>query len=279
MAEIRDILLFMTSYPSRTPSWAIAASASLAHGLDARLSAALCQTHLPRIGNWLAEKLIQADELITAENAKSKGDAQQLLAEFASAVDEDGRGEQIVIDCVGLIDSAALARQARQHDLTIVPAEPSLDYRPVAEGLMFDSGRPVLLLPRAGGAGHRLDMVMVGWDGSRPAARALADALPLCQRAKSVRLLVVTGEKDVAVEQSMAGIQRHLALHGVDADYAEVPARGQDAGSALMNHCVEAGADLLVMGAFGQSRMREFVLGGATRSVVDGPALPVLLAH
>jgi nucleotide-binding universal stress UspA family protein len=276
---IRDILLFMASYPTPTPSWSIEASASLARDLGAKLSAALCQTRLPPVGNWLADKLVQASALIATENAKSRGDAQQLLAEFASAVDEGSRGEQILIDCVGLIDSAALARQARRHDLTIVPAEPGLDHGSVAEFLIFDSGRPVLLLPRTGGAGHRFDTVMVAWDGSRAAARALADALPFCQAAKSVTLLVVTEDKELDAEQSLADLQRHLKLHGVDADKAEIPARGQDAGSALMRHCVEAGADLLVMGAFGHSRMREFVLGGATRSVVDDPAIPVLLAH
>ena len=275
----RDILLFMASYPRRTPAWAIEASSRLAEQHGARLSAALCQTHLPQVGNWLADKLVHANELIAVENNKSKEAATALLAEFTSKVGDDIRGDQILIDCVSLITPGELARRARAHDLTIVPIEADLEYQVATEGLIFESGRPVLLLPRTGGAGHRIESVVVGWDGSRSAARALAGAMPFCKSAKSVRLVLVTGDKEIDADHSLGDIQRHLALHDVVVSVDEIASEGRDAGTALMNHCIETVADLLVMGAFGHSRARELVLGGATRSVLDHPLLPILVAH
>ncbi len=276
---IRDILLQTTSYPEHTPHWALDAAAWLAEQFGARLSSALCQVYIPEVSNWLADMLVQANEAIAAENAKSRNNAKHLITEFASLVKESYRGEQFLIDCKSMIFPGEVAKHARSFDLTIIPVDSGLDYRFMAEGVIFDSGRPVLLLPRAGGAGHPLDEVVIGWDGSRAAARALADALPICLTAKGVRLLQVTGEKDIDPIVSLTEARRHLTSHGIEASIAKVAAAGRDAGAVLMDHCASTGADLLVMGAFGHSRAREFVLGGATRSVLDDVRIPVLLSH
>lgn len=274
---IRDLLLFITSYPQCTPGWAISGSASLAATLGARLSTALYQTHFRRMSNWLADKLVQANELAASENARSRDAARSLLAEFASTVDESVLGEQILLSGGSVVDPGELSRIARLHDLTIMPIQPGCEYEDIAEELIFQSGRPVLLLTRPDKNGPRLETVCVAWDGSRSATRALADAIPLCKLASTVQVLIVIGDKNLDVDRS--DIVRHLALHQVNADVIEVPANGRDAGVALMKHSVEAGADLLVMGAYGHSRTREFVLGGATRSVIGQPLLPVLFAH
>lgn len=277
MSTVRDLLLFMTSYPDRTPGWAITASGCLAATLGARLSTALYQTRFRQVSNALADKLIQANQLVASENARSRDAAHSLLTEFASKVDEPVRGEQILLNTGSVMDPRELSRQARLHDLTIVPIELNQQHQDVAEELIFQSGRPVILLAPSGENGPRLETICVGWDGSRSATRALADAIPLCKTARAVQVLIVTGDKDLDVDRS--GIVRHLALHQVEADVIEVPASEHDAGVALMKHSVEAGADLLVMGAYGHSRTREFVLGGATRSVIGQPLLPVLFAH
>jgi nucleotide-binding universal stress UspA family protein len=137
----------------------------------------------------------------------------------------------------------------------------------------------VLLLPPKDDGPHRFDKIAIGWDGSRAAARAVADALPICALAASVELVTITDEKDMEPGAAPSDLRRHLSTHGVEAHAVDVPARGLDAGSALLRHCQATGADLLVMGAYGHSQFREFVLGGATRSVLAEAALPVLLSH
>lgn len=275
---IRDLLLQMNSYPEPTPRWALDAAVSLAELLDARLSGAVCHVHIPEISNYLADKLVKANEAIAAANRESNRNARALLADFAS-VGAARLGDEILIECQSMVTPRDLAARARLYDLTILPkyGHPETDF--VAEGLVFESGRPMLLLPLLDDSALRLDSVVIGWDGSRAAARALADALPICARAGSVELVAITGEKAFGKGAALSDVRRHLAAHGIEADESGVPANGLDAGTALLHHCKSVAADLLVMGAYGHSRLREFVLGGATASVLADAALPVLLSH
>jgi nucleotide-binding universal stress UspA family protein len=276
---IRDLLLQMNSYPEPTPRWALEAAASLAEHFDARLSGALCHVHIPEISNALADALVKANEAIARENSKSHRNARALLAEFATVNGAARRGDEILIECQSMVTPRDLAARARAYDLTILPKYGHPETAFVAEGLIFESGRPLLLLPPETGHGRRFAAVAIGWDGSRAAARALADALPICADAESVELVAITGEKVLGPEAALSDARRHLAAHGIEARGSEIAAQGLDAGAALLRHCAQAGADLLVIGAYGHSRFREFVLGGATRSVLADAALPVLLSH
>lgn len=275
----RDILLQLTSYPVPTPRWAIDAAGTLADSLEARVSAGLCQIYLPEVSNWVANKLTHADDAIAAENRKSKEWANELLAAFAAHIPEARRGAETLIECSSLISPRDLAQWARTRDLTVVPAGDGLDWSYMAEGLVFESGRPVLLLPQPNGSAHRFRSIAIGWDGSRAAARALADALPLLSAADAVELLVITGDKELPAAAGGSEAQRHLATHGISAGIRTIEAQRRDAGTALCEEALALGCDLLVMGAFGHSRVREFVLGGATQSVLDDVRLPVLLSH
>jgi nucleotide-binding universal stress UspA family protein len=148
------------------------------------------------------------------------------------------------------------------------------------EALIFDSGRPVLLLPEEpkrplSGTPQR---IAVAWDHSRPAARALGDALPLLRRAKRVEVVTITDEKPLPARRA-AWLIEHLARHEVEAVFEERPSGGKPIGEALETYALEHDIDLLVMGAYGHSRTREFVLGGATRSVLHRPAVWTLLSH
>lgn len=141
-------------------------------------------------------------------------------------------------------------------------------------------GRPVLVLPEAPTRAEiSLDVIGVAWDFSRPAARAVADALPLLQGAKTVRVVTVTNEKTIETRRSGGELARHLACHGVDVVREEEDAGGRSIGEALEAYADACKLDVLVMGAYGHSRMRDFILGGATKSIVARPPLPVLLAH
>ena len=276
---IRDLLLQLSSYPEATPRWALDGADSVAKRFDARLSAALCHVHIPRISNFLANTLAHADKAIAAENEKSDRNAKALLADFATTIPPEQIGDEILIECRSMVTPRELAARARAYDLTILPKSARSGTAFIAESLVFDSGRPVLLLPEYGGRPHLFDAVAIGWDGSRPAARALADAMPICARAGTVQLVRISGDKAFGPGADLADARRHLATHGIDAQVVEAAAQGLDAGSALLRHCASAGADLLVMGAYGHSRFREFVLGGATRSVLADAELPVLLSH
>jgi nucleotide-binding universal stress UspA family protein len=276
---IRDILLQLNSYPDRTPVWAIDSAVYLAERLDAKLSAGLCQVQIPDVSSYLSQLLVRSKDVIAAENHKSAENAFQLMLKFDEAVGPDRLGESMVIDCPALVTSWKLAAKARLHDLSVVPIYGHPETRSVIEGLVFESGRPVLLLPPEGQAGHRFNDIVIGWDGSRTAARALADSLSFCESAASVTVVTVTGEKNLPGAEFASGVLRHLSRHGIAAKAAEVRLTEQDAGCALRSYCKQEGSDLLVMGAYGHARIREFVLGGATRAILEHPGLPVLMSH
>jgi nucleotide-binding universal stress UspA family protein len=139
----------------------------------------------------------------------------------------------------------------------------------------MQSGRPVLLAPAEppSGIGY---VVAVAWNGSPEGVHALAAALPFLEKADAVSL-ITSGDADAA--GSLSAVD-YLAWHGVDAEHRKVAAgSGRHVGSILFEAARDAGADLLVMGAYGHSRVRELLLGGATRTVLESMTLPVLMAH
>jgi nucleotide-binding universal stress UspA family protein len=277
MGMMRHLMLTLLSYPSPTPEWAIAAADDLAVHLDAELCAALCVVNIRDVSNMLARHLLGADEAIAAENRQSRANADALASRFAAVVGSSDIHRQFRLTCWNMADPRALARHARLFDMTVLPLFEHPDIRWLVEGLLFDSGRPLLLLPKREGQGW--SRIVIGWDGSRAAARALADAMPLCRRAKAVEIVTITGEKELPADLSPADIRHHLALHGITATSRMIALEEGDAGTALLAHARAESADLLVMGGFGHSRMREFLLGGATSTVVHRPSLPVLVAH
>jgi nucleotide-binding universal stress UspA family protein len=124
-----------------------------------------------------------------------------------------------------------------------------------------------------------LDTVIVAWDFSRAATRAMADAMPILEKAKRVCVLTVTKEKAIDTRRSGAELAKHLARHGADVVLDEVDAKGRSIGDVFEAHVTYRNADLLVMGAYGHSRLREFVLGGATKSMLTRPPSPIFMSH
>lgn len=276
---VRDILLQAGTHPEPTPDWAIERSVELAARLGAKVSLGVCQVHIPPVSNWLANKLLDADNVIAGENRKSAANLDAILDRFASLVPAEQRGETFVVDCPSVITPWQLAVRARSHDLAIVPFHGHAETVSMAEGLVFESGRPVLLLPQIAAPELKFDRIAIAWDGSAVAARALADAMPLCRAARSTAVVRITGEKDLSKAATVTDIVRNLALHGIAAEPFEVELEGRDAAAALQAFCERDGREMLVMGAFGHSRARQFVLGGVTRSIFSGPRLPILISH
>jgi nucleotide-binding universal stress UspA family protein len=178
------------------------------------------------------------------------------------------------------------AAETRFADLTVLsrPTHTPADLE-VLEGALFESGRPVIL---AGEDKVHLDSVVIAWDGSPAAVRAVASAQDFITRAAKVTILVVEDEAVGAVAAAVSGrlhpnpehLVQHLAWHGVAADVRSVRREGRTVGEALAATAMELNAGLLVMGGYGHSRLREIVLGGATRHMLTNTVnCPVLLAH
>jgi len=150
-----------------------------------------------------------------------------------------------------------------------------------AERVVMEAGRPVLIIPLYGTFSTVGASVLVGWNSTRESARAVFDAVPLMQSADKVYVCWVDPKKDEAVAGQLPGseIAASLARHGIKATVEPLPTSGLMAGEALISHASDIGADLLVMGAYGHTRMREFVFGGATRYVLQSMTVPILLSH
>ena len=177
-----------------------------------------------------------------------------------------------------------LVEQALYADLVVVgqrdPDEPQATWWPAdfVETVVFGAGKPTLVVPYAGRYDRVGDSVMVAWKPTRECARAVAGALPLLRRARAVHVAMWAGEPAPRRDDAL-DIVSYLQLHGVDAELHLHAGEPQDPGPLLLSSAYDAGCDLLVMGCYGHSRLREFVLGGASRSVLKSMTLPVLMAH
>jgi nucleotide-binding universal stress UspA family protein len=221
-------------------------------------------------------------EWIDALRADAENAANGAIARFDEAVGRAGISAQSGRLAATFAGTAELfGRIARRFDLSIVrQAEPE-DRTPeglIIEAALFSSGRPVLVVPYVQRAGIRLDRIMICWDGSAGAARAAADAEPFLKRAKNVEVVVVD-ERAEENELPGADIAQHLARHRLPIELKRLTAGDLDIGSVLLSHAADSDADLIVMGGYGHSRFREFILGGVTRKILASMPVPTLLAH
>lgn len=204
----------------------------------------------------------------------------------AAALARTAQAAGIDLDTITAIDHSRgfipfVDDHARLHSLTIIGTcdDGLLGERMVAEGLLFESGRPVLLVPRDHSAAFSARKIAVAWDNSRPAARALGDALAVLPGVAEVVFLTIGDEKEIATSISTDEQLRAMTRRGLIATHVQHDKGKRTIGAALQDAALEAGADLLVMGAYGHSRLRQFILGGATLGVLGNLRLPVLMAH
>jgi nucleotide-binding universal stress UspA family protein len=175
------------------------------------------------------------------------------------------------------------AEIARTFDLVVLgqadPENPSVDDI-IAEAALFESGRPVLLVPYIQTACFQRDRVAIFWDGSRPAARAAADALSLVEASSKIHLVSVHGDRELPEDINGVDMASHLARHGHDVQFDRLTiSAGTDITSIILNFVADKDIQLLVMGGYGHSRLREFVLGGATRGILRSMTVPTLMSH
>jgi nucleotide-binding universal stress UspA family protein len=187
-----------------------------------------------------------------------------------------------------LHDDAAggMARQARYADITVLsqtdPDDPAA--RVVADlpqSVMLYSARPLIVLPYAGNIERMPNHILVAWDASIEATRAVACALPLLRRAGKVSVVGFTRVRDAAhgdVAEAGAEIAAFLMRHGINADLKH-QSTSIDVGNALLSLAADVHADLIVMGGYGHTRFREVLLGGVTETLLHAMTVPVLLSH
>lgn len=220
--------------------------------------------------------------------AKLRDEALAIAANLAERFDErvrrDGvQGEWRMVEGRAVVNVALHARYA---DLAILGQENPDDlgvtgWTPVLEAALLTSGRPILVVPYAGHfeqVGHR---VLIGWNAHREAARAVHDALALIRGAQSVTVLAVDPDQGAVGhgQEPAADLSRHLARHGLRVTAKQTTSGELDPTDVLLNYAADESCDLIVVGGYGHSRMREIVLGGVTRGLLQRATVPVLMSH
>ena len=276
----KSILVHVDAFDACASRMELAIAVAVAHGahligLHIRPSpAALAETMAGEIGDlWLNEFAKQTDQ--AAGKARSSFEA----AVKAAGVSAEWR------DTTGpTIDTMAL--HARYADLCVVSQSGDNNQGLETEGrldhtLVLAAGTPVLVVPNVGRFPACGGRVLVAWDASREARRAVSDALPILERAKRVTVLTIlpAGGKSGHGDIPTADICLHLARHGVNTEGSQIQADDIDVGNMLLSRACDIEADLLVMGAYGHSRLREVILGGVTRFMLNHLTLPILLSH
>jgi nucleotide-binding universal stress UspA family protein len=224
-----------------------------------------------------------ATDLIQAGRTASHQAARIAIEHLQSTAGTAGvSAEAHLIEAGVAMAADSFARLTRHFDLAVLAqAEPEqlADRNLIIEAVLFGSGRPVLIVPYIQQEGLKLDHVTVCWDGSRNAARAIADAMPFLSRAKDIEIVRVAEDDRQQEEIPFADIGAHLGRHGLKTKQHRIVPGDLDVTNTLLSHAADAGSDLIVMGGYGHSRLREFVLGGVTRGILQSMTVPALMAH
>jgi nucleotide-binding universal stress UspA family protein len=278
--RIRDILVHVNAAEASGRRLDLAARLARRH--QARLvGLAVVDVALPPIAT--PDGGAALGELFDVMRRDALAEAEGLRAPFEETLRREAiEGEWCIVEGTG---AEQIARHGRMVDLIVLgqadPDEGAPAATAMIEGALFASGRPVLVVPHSGQFETPGRRVLIGWADRREATRVVHDALPLLATCEAATVLTVSmqEELDAAGEPPGSGIVRHLTRHGVPVTAEHTVAGGLDVADLLLNHASENSADLLVIGAYGHSRLRELVLGGVTRTILRQMTLPVLMSH
>lgn len=273
---LRDILVFLDQFDHSAVRLEAAVDLAARHG--ARLIGLRAEVH-PHLPNAIRSDVV--DAALSAHDDAIRADTLALEVAFRE------RASAARVDCDWWVvrdgGVAKVCELARYANITVV-GQPAADAEEEFSGadllhdLVLSSGRPVLVVPRAALAGSLGHRIAIAWNGSGEASRALADAMPLLRKADQVAILLAKSADSAHV---LAMLVNHLKRNGVAAEARGIDASAydHDAGTALLAEADAFAADLLVMGAYGRSRIRELVLGGATRHILRHLPIPTLMSH
>jgi nucleotide-binding universal stress UspA family protein len=242
----------------KQPAPTVTTAQSFARGTGTR---EVIEAHDSELEEVEAQHRAQFDDIVRRHGIRSRSEWRS-LSHWSSEVGVHAYYSDLVV----------IARPDRAGQMAGPPG--------LAESLVLSSGRPIILFP-PGGTASRIRRILVGWNPTRESIRAAADALPLLERAEAVEVLVVDHQHHPAGhgQEPGADIARHLARHGAQVEVRRMSSGGQDVGHLLLSSAAAFRADLLVMGAYGHSHLREWMFGGVTRTVLYEAGLPVLMSR
>jgi nucleotide-binding universal stress UspA family protein len=275
---IKDILLHLSSDPKHDPAAHYALSVAEAFGAQIQALIFGYEAVLPAVpGGGLPVDFIDAQRALAQEAANAA------ITKLGQAAERAGVAVESRLVTTSVAGTADIfGHVARRFDLSIVSqANPDVagPQDLIIEAALFQSGRPVVVVPYIQRAGLTLDRVLVCWDAGRHAARAIGDALPFLRRAKAIEVVTVATEPLKGDDLPSADLARHLARHDLKVELKPIVSGGTDVANTILSHAADVSADFIVMGGYGHSRLREFILGGATRGLLASMTIPTLMSH
>lgn len=275
----RIAYLPLNTYPEAAPDSAILAAVGFAASLNCGLHASTFGVTIPQAASPLAGFLLDVEGMAHAAEERSKSECERLemLIMGASSSELNISIGKHTVPLGASLDAATV--EARNYDLALLPwlAEP-LSAQDMAQSLLFGSGVPVILVPPQTAA-DSIDHIAIAWDGSRVATRAMCDALPLLAAGGHISVLTVEGDKSLSGSSVAQTLAASLERRGYAAKAVNITLDGRTIATALQDAALSEGAQLMAMGGFGHSRLRDFILGGATKGVLSDLRLAVLLSH
>lgn len=275
----RTILAGLICEDSPAPDPLIGYAVALAAHQHAHLAFGL---GVPRIPMPSASFIPMVREVVDEANARRRQASEELAATCRdrAALDGVASSSSVHYDSYHLV-RAEMVRLARATDLVVLQRRDdtmSLE-QDLIQAVLFDSGRPIIVVPPGWSGPFALDRVMVAWDGGSKAARAVGDAAALLAAAGQVEVISIAGDPNRSKHVSSLEVARHLARRCDDLLSTELPVQNNDVGATLRGHATSTRADLLVMGGYGHSRLREMALGGVTYDMLAMATMPVLLSY
>ncbi len=275
----RIAFLPLDSYPEPATDAAILAALAMAAALGCKADVSTFAVDVPPVAAPIGGYLMNLDSMARAAEDSSRATCARLHALVTGAPDAAAFATVTTKEVIMGATLSAAATKARQFDLSILPwTSDSLASQDMAQSLVFESGRPVILVP-AQAQPVAADHIAIAWDESRVAARALGDALALLAPGGRITVLTVKNDKPLTAGDPAQTLAASLRQRGYDADSVDLALDGLPVAGVLQTAALTAGARLLAMGGYGHSRLRDFILGGATKGVLSDLRLPVLLSH
>lgn len=275
----RQIHLHLCPHPAPTSLRTVDYACAFARHFEAKLSVSSPRVSVKAPSHGLAGPMLAGMARELEANAEAKGaELEARISQRASALGVDLQIDHLVEHWPASHGESTW--RGRTSDLCVLGlTRDNPDHRLNIEDWLFGVGRPCLFYPDDAQSEFSLDCVVVSWDFSKSAARAIGDALPLLKRARQVRIATVRGEKDLPFDDVKTPLMDFLTMHGIVSVGDDIELGGHSIGQAILAHASSVGANLVVMGAFGHSRMKEFLLGGATKEVLDRSTLPLFMSH
>jgi nucleotide-binding universal stress UspA family protein len=277
---IKDIVVNLEHQIARDPARDFAIT--VAETFDTHV-AGVAFVYIPEFPGYVMLEKIPHD-MMAQMVAESEKAARAAIERFDAAARRSlVSAEHCLLKALGVIAPEILSRLARRFDLSVLmQSEPGrVNNDDMIETSLFQSGRPVIVVPYTQKDGLKLDRVVCCWDGSRAAARAFNDALPLLVKATKVELLIVLNEKTTGAQREIRGVEmaKHLARHDVNVQIETVPAADIDVTNAILSYVADNSGSLIVMGGYGHAKLREVILGGVTRDMLKSMTVPVFMSH